>query len=71
MGRAARENAWQQLNGSFKRRWPTLTDVDLITANREHLTQNIEDRYGIPRAEAEKQLAGWQRRQKEIDCLTR
>jgi hypothetical protein len=54
MGRAARENAWQQLNGSFKRRWPTLTDVDLITANREHLTQNIEDRYGIPRAEAER-----------------
>ncbi|MGQ0523891.1 MAG: CsbD family protein [Betaproteobacteria bacterium] len=61
---------WQQLKGSFKRRWRKLTNVDVIAGNREQLAQNIEERYKITTEEAEKQLADWQGRQKEIDRPT-
>jgi len=61
------EGNWQQLKGSFKRQWRKLTNVDVIAGNREQLALNIQERYGITTAEAERQLADWQRRQKEID----
>lgn len=61
------EGGWQQLKGSFKRRWRKLTNVDVIAGNREQLAANIEERYGISADEAEKQLADWQGRQQEVD----
>jgi uncharacterized protein YjbJ (UPF0337 family) len=61
------ESGWQQLKGSFKRRWRKLTNVDVIAGNREQLAANMEERYGISTDEAEKQLADWQGRQKEVD----
>jgi uncharacterized protein YjbJ (UPF0337 family) len=61
------EGGWQQFKGNFKRRWRKLTNVDVITGNREQLALNIQERYGITPDKAEKQLADWQARQKEID----
>ena len=61
------EGDWQQLKGNFKRRWRKLTNVDVIAGNRERLALNIQERYGISKDEAEKQLFDWQGRQIEID----
>ncbi len=60
------EGGWQQLKGSFKRRWRKLTNIDVIAGNREQLAL---ERYGITTDEAEKQLADWQGHQKESDRL--
>jgi len=61
------EGDWQQLKGNFKRRWRKLTNVDVIAGKRKRLALNIQERYGISKDEAEKQLFDWQGRQIEID----
>ena len=61
------EGDWQQLKGSFKRRWRKLSNIDVITGERNRLALNIQERYGISKDEAEKQLFDWQGRQIEID----
>ena len=61
------ESGWRQLKGSFKRRWPKLTNIDVIIGARKQLAGHIEERYGISKGEAEKQLADWQGQQKESD----
>lgn len=63
------ESTWRQYKGSFKRRWRKLTNVDVVTGEREQLALHIQDRYGISKDEAEQQLADWQGRQKEIDVF--
>ena len=61
------EGDWQQLKGSFKRRWRKLSNIDVITGERNRLALNIQERYGISKDEAEKQLFDWQGRQRQID----
>ena len=45
------------------REWAKLTDDDLefIAGNREQFTGRLQERYGIARDEAEKQLEEWQK----------
>jgi uncharacterized protein YjbJ (UPF0337 family) len=62
------EDAWRHHKGSFKRRWRKLTNMDVVTGERERLALHIQDRYGLSKDEAERQLADWQDRQREIDC---
>lgn len=52
---------WKQLKGSAKEQWGKLTDDDLarIEGDREQLVGKIQERYGIARAEAEKQVDHW------------
>lgn len=49
---------WKQLRGQLKSRWGKLTDDDLTTASgsTEYLAGRIQERYGIARDEAEKQI---------------
>ena len=61
------EGDWQQLKGSFKRRWRKLSNIDVITGERNRLALNIQERYGISKDEVEKQLFDWQGRQRQID----
>lgn len=63
------EGTWRHYKGSFKRRWRKLTNVDVVTGEREQLALHIQDRYGVSKHEAERQLADWQGRQKEIDVF--
>ena len=51
------EGKWKQLKGSVKERWGKLTDDDLTTiaGKKDQLIGRIQERYGITRAEAEKQ----------------
>ena len=49
---------WKQLSGSLKAKWGKLTDDDLKVAegNSEYLAGRIQERYGVARDEAEKQV---------------
>jgi uncharacterized protein YjbJ (UPF0337 family) len=52
---------WNQIKGSVRAKWGKLTDDDLnvIAGERERLVGKIQERYGIAKEEAEKQVAGW------------
>lgn len=53
---------WKQLSGSVKQKWGKLTDDDLAFADgaREKLAGKIQERYGVTRDEAEKQVKDWE-----------
>ncbi len=55
------EGNWKQLSGKVKRKWGKLTDDDITIAkgNRDILAGRLQERYGITREEAHKQLDDW------------
>ena len=57
------EGKWKQFKGSARLKWAKLTDDDLefIAGNREHFAGRLQERYGIAKEEAEKQLDEWQK----------
>ena len=50
---------WKQLSGKIKAQWGKLTDDDLRQAegNSEYLAGKIQERYGIARDVAQKQVS--------------
>jgi uncharacterized protein YjbJ (UPF0337 family) len=52
------EGKWKQYSGKVKEKWGKLTDDDLtvIHGRREQLVGKIQERYGIVKEEAEKQV---------------
>jgi len=52
------EGNWKQLTGAAKQRWGKLTDDDLTVASgkAEVLRGKLQERYGITKEEAEKQM---------------
>jgi len=52
---------WTQMKGAVRKQWGKLTDddIDVIAGERERLVGKIQERYGIAKEEAEKQVAGW------------
>jgi uncharacterized protein YjbJ (UPF0337 family) len=52
---------WKQLKGAAKERWGKLTDddLDVIAGQRDQLVGKVQERYGIAREEAEKQVEEW------------
>jgi uncharacterized protein YjbJ (UPF0337 family) len=52
------EGHWKQLKGKVKQKWGKLTDddVDVIAGRRDELIGKIQERYGIAREQAERQL---------------
>jgi len=55
------EGKWKQLKGSVKERWGKLTDDDLevIAGKRDKMAGRLQVRYGMAKAEAEKQCDEW------------
>jgi uncharacterized protein YjbJ (UPF0337 family) len=55
------EGKWKQLKGAAKMKWGKLTDSDLdfIDGKREQLVGKIQERYGIAKEDAEKQVGEW------------
>ncbi|PKO64094.1 MAG: general stress protein CsbD [Betaproteobacteria bacterium HGW-Betaproteobacteria-16] len=53
---------WKQLTGQAKLQWGKLTDDDLqvVAGHREQLAGKIQERYGIAKDEAEKQINDWE-----------
>jgi uncharacterized protein YjbJ (UPF0337 family) len=54
---------WTQFKGKAREQWGDLTDDDLDRAkgNREQLAGRIQERYGIAKEEAERQVDEWSR----------
>ena len=52
---------WNQLKGKAREKWGNLTndDLDVIKGRTEQLVGRIQERYGIERAEAERQVKEW------------
>ncbi|MFN7001086.1 CsbD family protein [Elioraea tepidiphila] len=55
---------WKQLVGKAKVQWGKLTDDDLalIEGRQDQLIGRIQERYGIAREEAERQVKAWRAR---------
>jgi uncharacterized protein YjbJ (UPF0337 family) len=55
------EAKWQQFKGSVKQKWGKLTDdgLDVIAGKRDQLVGKIQERYGITKEEAHKQIDDW------------
>jgi len=55
---------WTQFTGKAREQWGNLTDNDLERAagNRDQLVGVIQERYGIAKEEAEKQVDDWTKR---------
>lgn len=57
------EGNWKQLKGEAKKRWGKLTDddLDVIEGEMDKLVGRVQERYGIAREKAEKQVEEWRR----------
>ena len=54
---------WQQVTGKVKEQWGKLIDddVDVVAGRRGQLVGKIQERYGVAKDVAERQLSDWQR----------
>ena len=52
---------WNQVKGDVRTRWGELTDDDLeqIAGQRDKLAGKLQERYGIEKAEINKQIDDW------------
>ena len=58
------QGKWKETKGQVKQKWGKLTDddLDVVAGRREQLAGKIQERYGVAKDEAEKQLAEWERK---------
>jgi uncharacterized protein YjbJ (UPF0337 family) len=61
------EGKWKQLRGSIRERWGKLTDNDIqrIAGKKDKFIGMIQERYGIARDDAERQVDEWWQTQEE------
>jgi len=59
---------WKQFVGKAKEKWGKLTDDDwkIADGERDQLVGRIQERYGIARQEAERQVADFERMHEKI-----
>ena len=52
---------WKQVQGQAKTQWGKLTDDDLtvVAGRRDELAGRIQERYGVAKEDAHKQIAAW------------
>lgn len=57
------EGNWKQVMGRAREQWGKLTDEDLdvIGGRRDQLVGKIQERYGVVKDDAERQLSEWAR----------
>jgi uncharacterized protein YjbJ (UPF0337 family) len=55
------EGNWKQFAGKVKEKWGKLTDDDITVINgkQDQLVGRIQERYGVAKDEAEKQVRTW------------
>ena len=53
---------WKQVKGAVRKKWGKLTDddVDVIAGKRDILLDKIQERHGVVREDAEKELKAWE-----------
>jgi len=60
---------WQQAKGKLKQQWGKLTDDDLtvLEGRRDQLAGKIQERYGIAKEEAERQIREFRERNRDME----
>jgi uncharacterized protein YjbJ (UPF0337 family) len=55
------QGMWKQVTGDVKRHWGKLTDDDLqmVEGDRQRLVGKIQERYGVSKEEADRQVDDW------------
>ena len=55
------EGKWTQMKGSLRQQWGKLTDddLDVIAGSKDKLVGRLQERYGIKKEEAQRQLDSW------------
>lgn len=58
------QGKWKQITGRIKQQWGDLTDNDLTVTegSRDYLAGKIQERYGVQRDEAERQVRDFESR---------
>ncbi|MFC4353239.1 CsbD family protein [Fodinicurvata halophila] len=58
------EGDWRQFRGKVKEHWGKLTDddLDVVAGRRDQLIGRIQERYGLVREAAEKEVRAWEER---------
>ena len=61
------EGNWKQFKGSAREKWGKLTDSDwnIVAGKKDQLIGRIQERYGINKDEALKQVDEWGRQQQQ------
>jgi len=56
------QGRWRQIKGKVKEQWGKLTDddLDVIDGRREQLLGRIQQRHGLARDEADRQVRTWE-----------
>ena len=59
---------WKQLVGKAKEKWGKLTDDDwkVVEGQRDQLVGRIQERYGIARKEADRQVADFEKAHQRV-----
>lgn len=55
------EGNWKQFKGKAQQQWGRLTndDLDVVEGKRTELAGRLQERYGIQKEEAERQIDSW------------
>jgi uncharacterized protein YjbJ (UPF0337 family) len=66
------EGKWKQASGKAKEKWGKLTDDDLqrISGKRDQLIGRIQERYGIAKEDAERQVDEFSRTYGTVETVT-
>ena len=56
---------WNQFQGQVKQQWGKLTDDDVtrVEGHRDKLVGIVQERYGISKEEADREVRDWEERQ--------
>lgn len=59
---------WKQVKGRIKEQWGRLTDddMDVIAGKRQQLLGRIQERHGIAREEAQRQVERFEQRNPDV-----
>ena len=62
------EGNWREFKGKAKQQWGKLTDddLDIVDGKREELAGKIQNRYGIAKDEAQKQIDDFRRTNSDL-----
>ena len=58
------EGNWKEYKGQVQQKWGKLTndDLDVIEGKRTQLSGRLQQRYGVAKDEAERQIDSWLKR---------
>jgi uncharacterized protein YjbJ (UPF0337 family) len=68
MNRDRAEGNWKEFKGKVKEQWGKLTDDDMtvIEGNRDQLAGRLQQRYGLAKEEAERQVNEFRTRHRDF-----